>query len=168
MQQHVDTTLTIDRPKPKVNITDSMKKQYEELCSSPAQINAWQGRVQNHGVTYYRGRQSNLWNQKNESELMVESHYEDLLKNIESLMDSYMDGTCKLKEWNKKVKKMNKICKDNKLPFSVKVFKLSKHELSNQLMTSLPDELVEWEDNNIKDKIETMNWNNSFGGGYGY
>jgi hypothetical protein len=32
-------------------------------------------------------------------------------------------------------------------------------------MATMPDELIEFDDNTIKERIETIAWNNSFGNG---
>ena len=37
--------------------------------------------------------------------------------------------------------------------------KCSKHELVNKLMTSMPSDLFEWDDNVSKERAETYHWN---------
>ena len=166
IEQHIDTTLTIERGEPKINITKSMKKQYEELCSSP-QITTWNrgGYINyNHNQT----RQTNIWT-KNEKQLEYEKSYSELLEKVEEMQDSFMDGTLSHKEWNKEVNKANKTCKKENLPFRLKVYKLKKLELQSLIMTTLPNELIDFDDNRIKDELETAEWNKSFGiGGYGW
>ena len=166
MEKHIDTTLTIERQKPKIKITDSMKVAYEELCSSPVRTNVWTRKAQNYGISYYRG-QSNLWNShENEKELEIEEAYEDAVQEASGLQDDFISGTIQLKEWKKGVKKINKICKDRKLPFKMIDWKVNKNQLLNKLIETMPCELFDWDDNRLKDKIETMQWNNSFGGGW--
>ena len=64
----------------------------------------------------------------------------------------------------KQVKEMNQTCDDNKLPFKIKVFKLNKSQLMNKLMTTMPAELFDWDDEVIQQRAETLAWNDSFGG----
>ena len=83
------------------------------------------------------------------------------------MQDSLVDGTLPVKEYHKKIKSFNTICKDKKLPFRHVVFKENNsHKLMSKLMTTMPDELFEWDDNDIKEQYETIAWNNSFGGHY--
>ena len=161
MEQHVDTTLTIERAQPLIKITETMKKKYEELCSSPQIVR--HSNVSGWGGTYMYGNQQNIW--QNNKELEIEKYYEQALEKASDLQDGFVDGTIQLKEWKKGVKKVNKACKDKKLPFRMIDWKFNKNQLLNKLMTAMPNELFDWDDNRLKDQIETMNWNNSFGGG---
>ena len=168
IEQHVDTTLTIERKQPKIKITDSMKVAYEELCSERNAISRYK-----HGVNVYRGyarytynanpNQGDLW-KRNEDELNAEKAYLQALNKLESVQDSFIDGTCSFKEWKSIIKEMNQTCKEHKLPFTVKVFKLNKQQLMNKLMTTLPSELFEWNDDEAQERAETIAWNDSFGG----
>jgi hypothetical protein len=42
-------------------------------------------------------------------------------------------------------------------------FKLGKVQLIDKLSTTMPCELFEWDDNELKERAETMAWNASFG-----
>tara|TARA_Y100000401_G_scaffold6551_1_gene4483 strand:- start:1406 stop:2329 length:924 start_codon:yes stop_codon:yes gene_type:complete len=161
IEQHIDTTLTIEREEPKIKITKAMQKQYEELCSSPVQIrNNWQyGGYMNYNNT----RQTNIWT-RDEASLNMESAYGQLLEKIEGLQDGFMDGTIKIKQFKNSIKEANKVCKDNKYPFRLIEHNLKSEELMSLLMTKLPSELIEFDDNKIKDELETEAWNNSFRG----
>ena len=169
IEQHVDTTLTIERAEPKINITNAMKKQYEELCSSPQPMVRYTGGYSTYGQGWSRNvnpNQQNIWhgnNKESEKQLEMEYAYSEALEQVESMQDGFMDGSVSHKEWKKKVKRINEICKTKKFPFKVVEFKENKKELLNVLMTKLPNELIEWEDNQIKDEFETKEWNNSFG-----
>jgi hypothetical protein len=172
VEHHEDINLTIERKNPLINISNTMKKQYEELCSN-SHTNTYtrQGYTNsyshhNNSVITRNPNQYNLWynNQKNESELSVEKSYLEALSKAEELQDSFMDGTLSFTEWNKEVKKVNKTCKKHKLPFRLIVWKLNKHQLTNMLMTKLPAELFDWDDNLQKERAETIAWNDSFGG----
>tara|TARA_R100001594_G_scaffold3754_7_gene13872 strand:+ start:11572 stop:12513 length:942 start_codon:yes stop_codon:yes gene_type:complete len=170
IEQHIDTTLTIERKTPKIRITDGMKATYEDLCSN---------KTFNKVNTYYQGnlysknimsnyKRINYYNKpNNENELLSEEAYMQALRKMENLQDSYVDGTCKLKEYKSEIKQMNKTCKNNKLPFKAKVIKGNKHEIMSKLMTTLPSELFEWDDEVEQEKAETIAWNDSFGGWYG-
>jgi proteasome lid subunit RPN8/RPN11 len=160
IEQHIDTTLTIERKKPKINITDAMKTAYEELCSSP-QINTWS----HGGYMNYRHNpnQTNIW-KRDEASLNMESAYGKLLEKVEGLQDGFMDGTIKLRQFKKSIKEANEVCKSNKYPFRLIEHNLKSGELMSLLMTKLPAELIEFDDNKIKDELETEAWNNSFRG----
>jgi len=159
MEQHIDTTLTIDRKQPRINITDTMKKQYEELCSSPTNII-----TQSSYIWGKHARQPNLWNKQNEIDLNIENKYNEALDKAEEMQEGFIDGTCSFKDWKKGIQKINTVCRKEKLPFKMIDWKYNKNQLLSKLMTLLPAELFDWEDNRIKDQIETMAWNNSFGG----
>tara|TARA_R110002012_G_scaffold179021_1_gene344431 strand:+ start:705 stop:1646 length:942 start_codon:yes stop_codon:yes gene_type:complete len=159
LEQHIDTTLNIEREVPKVHITDAMEKTYKKLCSSPKII-------RNNYISY--NNQTNIW-AKNENQLVIEKAYSKLTDTVEEMQDSFMDGTLTHKGWKKEVAKINKKCKTLKYPFRLEVHNMNKHELQAILMTKMPSELIEFDDNRIKDELETLEWNRSFGmGGYGW
>tara|TARA_R110002012_G_scaffold121894_3_gene271581 strand:+ start:233 stop:1162 length:930 start_codon:yes stop_codon:yes gene_type:complete len=164
IQEHYDTNLTIERNRVAKVPTTKDKNLYKELCSSPTitHYNTYKG---HYNMIAGNPRQSHLW--KNEKELKMEDSYAKALEKAESIQDSFMDGTLKLSGWNKEVKEVNKVCKENKFPFKMIEWKLNKHDLQSKLMTCLPDELFEWDDNAAKERAETMAWNNSFGYGGG-
>lgn len=157
IEQHIDTTLTIERKQPNIHILDSMKKQYKELCSSPVVHTlgarragiSWNG----HGQMF----QNNLW-QQNEKDIEIENAYVSTLEELESLIESFVSGTESLKKYKKSIKAINKECKKHKMPFSVKDIKGSKHDVCNILMTKMPYELIEWDSNNNKELYENDNW----------
>ncbi len=159
LEQHIDTTLTIERNKPKVNITSAMSKQYKELCSSPQQvINKWQS-----------GSQAiNLWNQHQGTSNQTEVKYSELLEAVEHIQDEFVSGTISHKVFKKQSNALNVQCKNQKLPFRMKVFNENKQELLNLFMCKLPDELIDFDDNNIKNRLEQTSWQNKYGGVYGY
>jgi proteasome lid subunit RPN8/RPN11 len=144
IEQHVDTTLTIERETPKINITKAMKKQYEELCDNKSYNN-----VTNSWHQY----QQNLWNQKTHKH---EKNYNLLIEAIESVQDSFVSGTINHKEYKNKVNKINKEAKTRKLPFRMKVFKETAQGLLNILTTKMPNELVDYDNNNLKEELESI------------
>ena len=80
------------------------------------------------------------------------------------MQDAFMEGSISFNVWKKEVSKVNKTCTENKFPFKMIVWKLNKAQLTDKLMTIVPAELFEWEDENSKDRAETIAWNDSFGG----
>tara|TARA_R100000458_G_scaffold57641_1_gene64119 strand:+ start:3194 stop:4108 length:915 start_codon:yes stop_codon:yes gene_type:complete len=157
IEQHIDTTLTIERKQPNIHILDSMKKQYKELCSSPVVHTLGARRAgiswNSHGQMF----QNNLW-QQNEKDIEIENAYVSTLEELESLIESFVSGTESLKKYKKSIKAINKECKKHKMPFSVKDIKGSKHDVCNILMTKMPYELIEWDSNNNKELYENDNW----------
>ena len=166
IEQHYDTTLTIERKESKIKISENMKKKYSELCSERQTGYSYTGTT-----TYLNGKpwkgnknQRHLWQQP-EKINGVDTHYSDALKQATSMQDSVVDGTLKINYYKKEITNFNKTCKTEKLPFIHIRFKTnSPHELLNILIQTMPEELFEWEDNEIKEQIETMEWNNSFRG----
>ena len=169
IEYHEDTTLTIERKEPKVNITETMKKKYEDLCSNPIvnTYSGWGNHKNSYNIANRNPNQAHLWQRqdyKNEADLDIERAYEQALVQAESMQDSYVSGTIGFKEWKSEVKKINKILEERKYPFKLINWNLDKLSLLNLLMTKMPNELFEWDDNQIKDRMETIAWNNSFGG----
>ena len=161
VEQHIDTTLTIERKEPKINITKEMEAQYKELCSNKT--------TQVFGG--YKGYQQSIWKnnviQKQETELQHEEAYYKTIDALTKLQEEYLDGTCKYNDFNKEIKKLNKDCKKSKYPFKVKrMSQFNKLELQQYLMTMFPTDLLEWEDNMQKDIYETADWQRE-GGWYG-
>tara|TARA_R100001082_G_scaffold61493_3_gene34321 strand:- start:5921 stop:6841 length:921 start_codon:yes stop_codon:yes gene_type:complete len=164
IKEHYDIDLTIERKQPKISITESMKKKYEELCAD---------RVSH--VNTYTGYRRNGWGQiqgrlfaKNEVALNIETAYGQLIDEIEKIFDGISDGSIKVKEYKKKIKKLSKTCSENKLPFKPILFKGQMHEILEQVMSSLAGDAIEWTDITYKESIEdTHNYNQGWGR-YGY
>ena len=161
VEQHIDTTLTIERKEPKINITKEMKAQYKELCSNKT--------TQVFGG--YKGYQQSIWQnnmiQKQETELEHEEAYYKTVDSLTKLQEEYLDGTCKYNQFNKEIKKLDEDCKKSKYPFTIKSMKrFNKLELQQYLMSVFPAELLEWQDNTQKDIYETADWQRE-GGWYG-
>ena len=175
IEEHYDTNLTIERKHPKVKITDAMKKQYKELCSSPQLNYRNVNGISNHrGVVWHSNGNVSTYNNRqmalNEQSLTVENAFTQALEKAESIQDDMVSGTIKLKDYRLEVKSFNKTCKEKKMPFKLKILKGNQHEIMSRLMTMMPNELFDWDDNRIKDKCETIAWDSQFGGGgwYGY
>ena len=162
VEQHVDTNLTIERKEPNINITPAMSKQYKELCEDKVSlVNTWNNHVtsKNGHLNYHN--QTNIW--QRETDLNLEDRYDSMLEEITSLQESFLDGTCDMKNYNELVKELNAECKKKKFPFKIQDFKLSKVKLHEKLMTIFPSELFEWENNIIKEKYESNIFHN-YGG----
>ena len=171
VEEHYDTNLTIERKIPKVSISDSMKKQYKELCSERNVMTNihWNGHYIN------KKYQTNIWNNPsvntdiNEKALVFESQYplyKQALVEAERLQDEFMSNILTIANYKKEVAEFNKTCRDNKLPFThMKVQNMKQQELMNLLMTTMPDELLEWKDNNVEMTFQNMSFNE---GGFGW
>ena len=157
LEQHIDTTLNIERNKPKVNITAAMKTQYKELCSSPANVQQW--------TKYSNGivNQTQLWNQHLNKD-KHEDDYMQLLEAVEALQDDFVAGTINHKKFKKLVAKLNIQCDNRKLPFRMKVFTGDKQHVLNMFMTKMPDELIEFDSKEIQSKYETGHMYHNYGG----
>ena len=169
IEQHVDTTLTIERPEPKIHITDSMKKEYKELCSERASyVQTWNTKWK------HNTQQLNVWKnhnlvEKNETAIVSEARYGGLLEDVADLQESFLDGTVKIKQIRNELIKINKECKESKFPFKIneKFIKYKKTALHNKLMEIMPGDMFEWEDNKTKNEYESIAWSSGFGqGGY--
>lgn len=166
IKEHYDTTLTIERKSPKINITKDMEKQYKELCENERRHSYGTVWKRNGNVVNYNPYQMQIG--EREKNLNLETAYMHALEEAEEIQDDMVSGTIKLRDYKKKVKKLNKACKDKKMPFTVKSLKGNQHEIVNKLMTLLPAELFDWDDNRLKDKCETIAWNSQFAGGGWY
>ena len=165
IEEHFDTTLTIERPQPKVKITDAMKVEYENLCSNlhqPVVGNAsiWGGHWGYNRINT-NPRQLTLGQEK---ELTYEKEYANAYELLEGLQDDFVSGTIKAKDYKKEIKSFNKKCSDKKLPFKAKVIKGNGLKIMNKLMTLMPNELFEWDDNRVKDAYEEREFQRNYGG----
>ena len=146
IEQHIDTTLTIERETPKINITKAMKKQYEELCDN---------KISNVVHGGWHMNQQHLWDTSKKPH-KYEKDYNMLIEAIESIQDEFVSGTLSYPEFKKNVKKLNKQAKDRKLPFRMKNLKETAPELLNLLITKMPNELVDYDNNNLKNELERI------------
>ena len=152
VEYHEDTTLTIERKQPKIQISDSMKEQYKELCSERKSVY----NMNHGGYIKYGGHanQTNIWQQ--EQSLDNECKYNKFLEDVESIQESFLDGTIQLKDFRESLEIINNECKEKKLPFNIKkeFLKLKKAQLHQRLMEVFPSDLFDFEDNVVKDKLE--------------
>ena len=166
MEKHIDTSITIERKKDPIKITENMKKQYEELCSNQVKSYTNAGGYITYGGYKRHNRQMNLLASSSKprgvQNINIEAYSEAFTK-VEQMQDALCDGTLQLKEYLNEVKKFNKTCKENKLPFKFKNFGKDYKKLMDIMMTKTPDELFEWEDNATKDDYET---HHQWGGGW--
>ena len=163
IEQHIDTTLTIEREQPKINITEAMKKKYKELCEERTIVNKYIN--QTNGYLNYNN-QTNIWQREND--LLIETRYSGMIEDIESIQQSFLDGLYDVKTFKEALDELNAECKEKKFPFKIKNFKLKKAQLHEKLMCIMPEEFFDWENNEIKEKYEAINWNSRHGGwGYG-
>jgi proteasome lid subunit RPN8/RPN11 len=152
IEEHFDTSLTIERKESVIKITDTMKKQYKELCETQKS----QGVIHSGGyISYNNHRQMNLLAGRGKSFQNIDiSAYSQAHTKVESMQEAFCDGTLPLKDYLKEVKKFNKTCKEEKMPFKFKDFGKDYQKLLNIMMTLTPGELFEWDNNIVKDEYE--------------
>ena len=141
LEQHYDTSLDIQRSCKPV-ITNSMKKQYEELCENESKVITHTG----YGHTY-GGYQTNLLAKKNNKDI---DNYNDLIKKLEDLNDKFMSDEVKFNAYIKELKNLKSICDKNKLDYTVIIPKTNKMDTINGLMYQDTDDLIEFKDNTVK------------------
>ena len=155
--EHYDTELTIERKQPKINITDKMMKEYKSKCSERlSHVNQWVNN-RSQGSLFVR----------NETDLMVEEFYRQAEEKVEQCMDGLTDGSMSFEDYKRNIKEMNKVCKDNKLPFKIKHIKGNRQTVMNELMTILTGDMFEWKDESKKYQITRNSWN-TYGGVWGW
>ena len=163
IEQHVDTNLTIERAQPKIAITESMEKQYKELCSERVTyIDKW---VNTTHINYNnKVKQQSIWH--NEQMINAEARYNAMLEEISLLQDGFIDGSMKIKEFREGIEEINKECKSQNYPFSIKkeFTKLKKAKLHQKLMEVFPGDLFEFSDNVTKYNFEKTIMNDYMGG----
>ena len=108
----------------------------------------------------------NLLADKNKSFQNIDiSAYSQAHSKVENMQEAFCDGTLQLNDYLKEVKKFNKTCKEEKMPFKFKNFGKDYAKLMDIMMTKTPDELFEWDNNQIKDEYENAH---SWGGYNGW
>lgn len=153
MEKHIDTTLNIEREKPLVNITKKMKKDYNELCTSPQIVTYNQGWTKaGWGINNHQNSFS--FNNTARVSADVKESYSQCLSKCEKMQESFLDGTLSFKDFKDEIKILNKVCKDKKFPFSIKEFNMNKNDLLNKLLELFPCDMMEYEDNNVKLELE--------------
>ena len=154
--QHYDIPLTIER-KNAVNVTDKMKTLYKELCEDDSVVNTvYQGNIN------YRNR---ITSNYREQHLNIENAYQQTLEKLDNINSEFIEDTIKLKEYHKKLKEINDVLEEKKLPFSVQLVKGSREDVMNSLMVTMSSDLIEFKDATIQAKCEqSYLW----GGAYGY
>jgi len=163
VEEHIDTSLTIERKASTLKITDTMKKQYKELCSEQEKPQV----IGNNGYLQYNNhRQMNLLSNKKSSFQNIDIEaYSAACTKVEKIQETFCDGTLQLEDYFKEIDTFNGICKKEKLPFKFKNFGKDYQKLINIMMTKMPHELFEWDDNQIKDEYENAH---GFGGYHGW
>ena len=162
IEQHFDTTLNILREDKRIKPTKKDKELYEELCSDKHQVTTWNrgGYINyNYGGHNQMNLGENIINR--EKSLIIEKRFENAVEKLEEAIDAFMDSSLTLKALKEKVTSMNKICTDNKLPFSIdnEIFKGNKQMVLNTLMSTLPMECFNYE--NVETEMKLT-------GGFGY
>ena len=154
--QHYDIPLTVER-KNAVNVTDKMKTLYKELCEDDSVVNTvYQGNIN------YRNRINSNYR---EQHLNVENAYQQTLEKLDDINSEFIEDTIKLKEYHKKLKEINDVLEEKKLPFSIQLVKGNREAVMNSLMVTMSSDLIEFKDATTQAKCEqSYLW----GGAYGY
>jgi hypothetical protein len=162
--QHYDIPLTIEK-KNRIKITDKMKTLYKELCEDDSIVH---NTVHQGQFGLRNGFHSNYKPYKREEHLIIEDGYQQTIEELDKVNDSFMEAGMSVSEWRKKIKKMNKILKDKKYPFSINVadeVKGNKQSVINMLMVTTSDDMLNWKDTEMQTRCEqSYLW----GGAYGY
>ena len=164
INQHYDIPLSIERSA-KTKITDNMKTLYEELSDSPTTI-------VNSGYHWNRGTQMGInynkrvLNTKEREECInLENAYSQTIEKLDVLNDAFMDSSLNLRQYKKELKKINKVLKDKSLPFKITIPSDNKHDIIQSLMTTMSDEMLEFEDEMVRSKCqESYTWGGWYGG----
>ena len=148
IEQHYDIPLNIMRTSG-VNVTEPMKKMYKELCSDK------------HSYVHHRINQGqiNKWNnsfKKNTPTWNNVNNYHRLLEAIESANDEFMDGSKNLSDWKTELNTIqDQLDVSNITDFKLNPPKGNKQVIINTLMTMLPEEMVEFKDNDLKESYQS-------------
>tara|TARA_R100000781_G_scaffold57629_1_gene37222 strand:+ start:117 stop:1043 length:927 start_codon:yes stop_codon:yes gene_type:complete len=164
INQHYDIPLSIERSA-KTKVTDKMKTLYEELCDSPSTI-------VNSGYHWNRGTQMGinynnrmLNTKEREERINLESAYSQTIEQLDNLNDAFMDSSLNLRQYKKELKKVNKTLRDKKLPFKAIIPDGNKNDIIQSLMTTMSDEMLEFEDEMVRSKCqESYTWGGWYGG----
>ena len=164
MEEHIDTSITIERKEDSIKITKAMKEQYEELCSNQVKPHTT-GYVQYGG--YKNHMQMNLLASRNKGMQNIDVNaYSEAHSKVEQMQDSLVDGTLPLKDYLEERQKFNNTCRKSKLPFKLKNFGKDYKKLMDVMMTKTPDELFEWDSNKAKDEYQNAygwgGWSNGW------
>ena len=161
INQHYDIPLSIER-KAKTKITDKMKTLYEELCDSPTitHYGGW-NRGRQMGINY-NNHAMNV--KQREESLNLESAYTQTIEKLDNLNDAFMDSSLNFNQLKKEYKKVNTTLKEKSIPFKCILPDGTKENWMEYIMVTTSDEMVEFENDAIKDKCQHQYlW-----GGYGY
>ena len=161
IEQHYDIPLNIIR-KDGIKVTDSMKKQYEELCSERTY-----GVARNHtGYTYYRGNnvnqsQVNLWNHSfknanNDKEALKDkSYYSEICEVIESYIHRFVSGELSLVKFKNKLKKIQSKMDGFKITdYKILIPEGNKENVLEEMQFIFPNDLLEFKDDKLKSSYE--------------
>ena len=161
INQHYDIPLSIER-KAKTKITRKMKRFYEELCDSPeiTHYGGW-NRGRQMGISY----NNHAMNVKQREEtLNVESAYSQTIEKIDTLNDAFMDSSLNFNQLKKEYKKVNTTLKEKSIPFKCILPDGTKENWMEYIMITTSDEMIEFENKDIKAQCQQ----DYLWGGYGY
>ena len=161
INQHYDIPLSIER-KAKTKITPKMKTLYEELCDSPT--------ITHYGG-WHRGAQIGLNYNKHatnvkqrEETLNMEAAYAQTIEKLDTLNDAFMDSSLNFNQLKKEYKKVNTTLKEKSIPFKCILPDGTKENWMEYIMITTSDEMIEFENKDIKAQCQQ----DYLWGGYGY
>jgi len=166
IEEHYDIPLHIIR-KGGVRITDKMKKQYEELCSdkhvgymtgNKGGYMTWGGHWHrghmNNGSQVISNNQLNLLDKENNDNVVDMKIYEAWKQTLECINDhndEFMQGEITFKDYKDVLKDLqDELIKQNITKFKIKSIRGSKHQVIGLLMTAIPNDFIEFQDNDLK------------------
>ena len=164
IEEHYDIPLHIIR-KGGVKITDKMKKEYEELCSDKhvGYVTGNKGGYTTWGQQWHRGHmngsqvfsnnQLNLLDKGNNDNLDMQTYeaWKQTLEAINDSNDDFMQGEMTFKDYKDRLKDLqDELIKQNITIFKIKSPRMSKHQLTALLMTAIPNDFIEFKDNDLK------------------
>jgi hypothetical protein len=155
LESHLDIPLEIIRTaKPK--ITNAMKTLYTELCEDDSTVITRNGRYHNNYQTNLLSSSDNVIDFPN---------HKRMHKQIESLCESFAEGTMKYKDFKKGLRLLKKECTKNRYNFTIRIPNIDDDmEALNEMMTTFPDEFFEYDNFQLKNRYEM---DSDWYGGYG-
>jgi proteasome lid subunit RPN8/RPN11 len=148
LEQHFDIPLNIIRSTG-VKITKGMKKKYKELCEDDSPHVFVGGN--------YNVRQGTIWNTHIDTTKIEQ--YNQVLKKIGSVNDSFMQNELSFKDWKKELKEVQSKLNEFKIKdYKVIIPEGNKQEVISELMHTMPESYLEFKDNQVELNYQTSDY----------
>ena len=124
------------------SIDEAIMKEVAAVCGEEVQVvnNHWHKAYTQSGWNRPYG-QSYMWEpEKPKQDDKDPSALEDIIKYAEKLLDSYVEGEIKKREWNKKVKEYNGLLETAKIEYRIK--DMTAQELDNAMYYMFAQDLI--------------------------